>query len=541
MRPVKLFLTVVFPFFWSVSSYAQCNVTVSNDSLTACVGDTIFLSVSGSQSYEWSHDATLSCDTCTDPYVILTDTSSYVVVKGKDQNFQWATNGNFTSGNTGFLSNYTYNATSIWNASTYAVGPNPNAVHPNFGTWGDHTTGTGNYMLVNGSSTGTKILWRQTVSLPPGAQVTMKWWMLTFVSPAGSLQLKLLGTNIGSTASTPTSTGVWQQTSRSFTAPTSGSAVINLVTISGAGSGTDFGIDDISFEYQCEVFDTVWLAPKPDAQIRLDTTSIFGCDSVCFTIENQLDTLGLLNYQWIFSDGTVDSNMVFSHCIRDTGDYTGYLLTSSLDGCVDSAALPHVRVGHTRQLDSLITVSDNGSLWNGMWIMDPQETLGIGAHFEARLGNNGMEDSLYIKVGAQGFSNGNISASQMAAGWSPITVSGEHFNVCAYLFTSEGCVDSLCREVAFYPSVSVPNFLTPNGDGINDELFIEQSNTEMLHQKIFNRWGQLIFESFDPSIMWKGTYDGTSVAPGVYFIDVKATNTYSIIPVTYQGAIHVMD
>ncbi|MEJ6775697.1 MAG: gliding motility-associated C-terminal domain-containing protein, partial [Crocinitomicaceae bacterium] len=63
----------------------------------------------------------------------------------------------------------------------------------------------------------------------------------------------------------------------------------------------------------------------------------------------------------------------------------------------------------------------------------------------------------------------------------------------------------------------------------------------MLHQKIFNRWGQLIFESFDPSIMWKGNFDGRPVAPGVYFIDVKATNTFSITPVTYQGAIHVMD
>ncbi|HBB81316.1 MAG TPA: hypothetical protein DCZ98_05740, partial [Cryomorphaceae bacterium] len=121
MRRVNFFLIVVLLFCWSVHTYAQCSVEVSNDSLTACVGDTIFLSASGSQSYEWSHDATLSCDTCTDPYVILTDTSSYVVVKGKDQNFQWADNGNFSSGNTGFLSNYTYNATSIWNASTYAV------------------------------------------------------------------------------------------------------------------------------------------------------------------------------------------------------------------------------------------------------------------------------------------------------------------------------------------------------------------------------------------------------------------------------------
>ena len=541
MRRVNFFLIVVLLFCWSVHTYAQCSVEVSNDSLTACVGDTIFLSASGSQSYEWSHDATLSCDTCTDPYVILTDTSSYVVVKGKDQNFQWADNGNFSSGNTGFLSNYTYNATSIWNASTYAVGPNPNAVHPNFGTWGDHTTGTGNYMLVNGSSTGTKILWRQTVSLPPGAQVTMKWWMLTFVSPAGSLQLKLLGTNVGGTASTPSSTGIWQQTSRSFTAPASGSATINLVTLSGAGSGNDFGIDDISLEYQCEVFDTVWLASKSDPQILLDTTSIFGCDSVCFTIENQLDTLGLLNYQWILTDGTMDSNIVFNHCIRDTGDYLGYLLTSSFDGCTDSVALPHVRVGHTRQLDSLITASDNGSLWNGIWIMDPQETLGVGAHFEASLGNNGMQDSLYIRIGSQGFSNGNIGANQMAAGWSPITVSDEPFYACAYLFTSEGCVDSLCREVAFYPSISVPNFLTPNGDGINDELYIEHSNAVILHQRIFNRWGQLIYESFDPSSMWKGTYEGQSVAPGVYFIDVEATNPYSTSPVTHQSVIHVID
>ena len=87
----------------------------------------------------------------------------------------------------------------------------------------------------------------------------------------------------------------------------------------------------------------------------------------------------------------------------------------------------------------------------------------------------------------------------------------------------------------------MPNFLTPNGDGINDELYIEHSNAVILHQRIFNRWGQLIYESFDPSSMWKGTYEGQSVAPGVYFIDVEATNPYSNSPVTHQSVIHVMD
>ena len=57
-------------------------MAVGQDSLTACVGDTIFLNASGADEYEWFHDASLSCDTCSAPYIILTDTSTYVVVKG---------------------------------------------------------------------------------------------------------------------------------------------------------------------------------------------------------------------------------------------------------------------------------------------------------------------------------------------------------------------------------------------------------------------------------------------------------------------------
>ncbi|REK60166.1 MAG: hypothetical protein DWQ49_06730, partial [Bacteroidetes bacterium] len=232
---IKKVLLALFGLFTAGPLSAQCSLALASDSLEACVGDTIFLSASGSNSYQWSHDATLSCDTCASPYIILTDTAQYVVVQGSSQVTQMATNGNFSSGNSGFLTNYTYNATSIWNEGTYAVGPNPNSVHPNFGSWGDHTTGTGNYMLVNGATGTNKILWRQTKTFPPGAQVTMRWWALSFVSPAGQLQLKLSGTNIGGAASTPTSTGTWQQTSRTFTAPASGTAILNLITLAGPG------------------------------------------------------------------------------------------------------------------------------------------------------------------------------------------------------------------------------------------------------------------------------------------------------------------
>jgi gliding motility-associated-like protein len=538
VKKLQAIFLVFFACYGSALN-AQCTVAVGQDSLTACVGDTIFLSASGSNEYLWSHDASLSCDTCASPYIILSDTSTYVLVKGTSQISQMATNGNFSSGNTGFLTAYTYNATSIWNEGTYAVGPNPSAVHPNFGSWGDHTTGTGNYMLVNGSTGGNKILWRQIVSFPPGVQVTVKWWMLTFVTPPGSLQLKLAGTNIGNPVSTPNSTGSWSQATRTFTVPASGSATINLVTTSAALSGNDFGIDDISYHYNCESYDTVWIAPKSDAQILLDSTSLFACDSLCFTMDNALDSLGLLSYQWVLSDGTIDTSSTFTHCLVDSGNYSGYLLTSSSEGCTDSVALPSMRVGYTRRIDSLVIAND-GSGYSGMvQVLNTDETIGINVYYESV--NSNSLDSIFVSEGSQSWSNGAITGSHLMTGWGPVVLNPEPQTICAYLYTADGCVDSLCQEVAFYPTMTVPNFFTPNGDMVNDRLDILSDNADELHQRIYNRWGELVYESYLPDESWDGTFNGAPVAAGVYFLEIEVSNAYSQErEIVVRHAVHVM-
>jgi len=450
-----------------------------------------------------------------------------------------ATNGNFSSGNTGFLTAYTYNATSIWNEGTYAVGPNPSAVHPNFGSWGDHTTGTGNYMLVNGSTGGNKILWRQIVSFPPGVQVTVKWWMLTFVTPPGSLQLKLAGTNIGNPVSTPNSTGSWSQATRTFTVPASGSATINLVTTSAALSGNDFGIDDISYHYNCESYDTVWIAPKSDAQILLDSTSLFACDSLCFSLDNALDSLGLLTYQWVLSDGIIDTSSTFTHCLVDSGNYSGYLITSSSEGCTDSVALPTMRVGYTRRIDSLVIAND-GSGYSGMvQVLNTDETIGINVYYESV--NSNSLDSIFVSAGSQSWSNGAITGSHLMTGWGPVVLNPQPQTICAYLYTADGCVDSLCQEVAFYPTMTVPNFFTPNGDMVNDRLDILSDNADELHQRIYNRWGQLVYESYLPDESWDGTFNGAPVAAGVYFLEIEVSNAYSQErEIVVRHAVHVM-
>ena len=69
------------------------------------------------------------------------------------------------------------------------------------------------------------------------------------------------------------------------------------------------------------------------------------------------------------------------------------------------------------------------------------------------------------------------------------------------------------------PIYELPNVFTPNGDNANDLLqpralcFVERVSL-----KIFNRWGQLVFETENPSIDWDGTnLNGEALPSGTYF------------------------
>lgn len=67
---------------------------------------------------------------------------------------------------------------------------------------------------------------------------------------------------------------------------------------------------------------------------------------------------------------------------------------------------------------------------------------------------------------------------------------------------------------------TLPNVFSPNGDGINDFYRpIENQDVERVDMKVFNRWGQLVFETEDPEINWNGKHRNSNdlVAPGVYY------------------------
>ncbi|MGM0478028.1 MAG: gliding motility-associated C-terminal domain-containing protein [Bacteroidota bacterium] len=66
------------------------------------------------------------------------------------------------------------------------------------------------------------------------------------------------------------------------------------------------------------------------------------------------------------------------------------------------------------------------------------------------------------------------------------------------------------------PFVFVPNAFSPNGDQENDVLYVRSDIVEEVVFRIYNRWGELVFETTDMSKGWDGTYKGKPMDPDVY-------------------------
>ena len=71
-------------------------------------------------------------------------------------------------------------------------------------------------------------------------------------------------------------------------------------------------------------------------------------------------------------------------------------------------------------------------------------------------------------------------------------------------------------EVVPYMNVYIPNTFTPNGDGLNDTFGIHGEAIREFSMQVYNRWGQVIFESAGIEDRWDGKHEGNQVPQGSY-------------------------
>lgn len=96
------------------------------------------------------------------------------------------------------------------------------------------------------------------------------------------------------------------------------------------------------------------------------------------------------------------------------------------------------------------------------------------------------------------------------------------------LLASNGiCNDTMLSTVTVLPfpppEVFVPNVFTPNGDGANDQFWIQVKYGAAISVQIFNRWGNLMHEINNLTDKWDGTVNGNPVSDGVYFFKYSVT------------------
>jgi gliding motility-associated-like protein len=102
------------------------------------------------------------------------------------------------------------------------------------------------------------------------------------------------------------------------------------------------------------------------------------------------------------------------------------------------------------------------------------------------------------------------------------------FLITLYAISSEGCADTAYQEIYFNnnPFFYVPNTFIPDGDNKNEiwtPVFSNLSNVKKYNVQIFNRWGELVFESNDPTFGWNGTYNGNTCQDGTYIWKLQFT------------------
>lgn len=86
---------------------------------------------------------------------------------------------------------------------------------------------------------------------------------------------------------------------------------------------------------------------------------------------------------------------------------------------------------------------------------------------------------------------------------------------------------SICEWFSDLSHLEIPNVITPNGDQINDEFSIPESYSSCYDYelKIFNRWGNSIFEGTKTTTFFNGKdANGESVSKGVYFYTFSSNN-----------------
>jgi len=254
--------------------------------------------------------------------------------------------------------------------------------------------------------------------------------------------------------------------------------------------------------------------------INLAPLSGIGCGQTAINFSDNSTTNNGAKYLWDFDDGTTSTQINPSHNYTASGIYNVSVLVTSTYGCSTTANTTCSIIIHPATKAQFTAEAMDGTTISPKY--------------------NFINSSVNAESQIWYLGDGTVSTEKNLQH----TYSGKgEYLVQLVTITEYGCRDSITIPVEIKPGFTlyIPNAFTPDGNGTNDYFTAKGQEIIEFQMMIFNRWGELIYQTEDMSKGWDGTAKNgkelVQIGVYVYKIEVRDfTQKYH----TYTGHVSLL-
>jgi len=258
----------------------------------------------------------------------------------------------------------------------------------------------------------------------------------------------------------------------------------------------------------------------------IDVDEHVKCEPAVFTITNSTIASTMAGNYWRLSDGQEFTNTpVIVPDDLYAGTYDVTLVVVSPEGCIDSTTFQNFLIVKPQPLADF------------RWSPDPVMMFNTEVLFTNY--STGADTYQWSFQDAVPYA----STSEDVVATFPDGVTG-YYEVTLIATSDLGCIDTVTKIVPVMPEVLLyaPNAFTPDGDEFNQSWKVHMEGIDLYDFQllIFNRWGEVIWESHDLEASWDGTYKGEVLPGGTYKWTIQTGDRLNDASYRYTGDVIII-
>lgn len=264
----------------------------------------------------------------------------------------------------------------------------------------------------------------------------------------------------------------------------------------------------------------IW--PLPHVSCMLDQSELCQLDSVQFTDSSVIPApYANADWQWWINGTWIGSGTHQTVIFTDPGQFDVSLIVTSANGCVDSLTQTAQVLVHPLPVAGFQATPRHTSILQPMVQFTDQS-----------------QGAVYWTY--------NFGDDQFSHAPNPVHLYGSFgtFDVLQTVVNEFDCMDTAWQRIVVDPEplVYVPNAFTPDKDGLNDVFKPSLDGFAIWEYEltIWDRWGEMIFETTDPGAAWDGMYGDSPVQNGVYVWQIKLRAEGFLVNEVMRGHVTVV-